>query len=250
MPLPTIGIPTYEATIPSTGKPIKFRPFLVKEEKILLLALETGDKKAQYRALKQILTNCILDKVDVNILSAYDIEYLFIQIRGKSVGEVLEPVVVCPNCKTQGKMKIDLRDVSVKRQADVEIPFKVMFTDKVGITLIYPSLEIVENCDPGDAVGKANKGDSDTIFKIIVKCIDSIFDGDQIFNPKDYTEKELTSFIEGVPSESFKKVIDFISEMPRVEKDVKFRCPMCSYEKDMTLRGIEDFFGTVSPTIA
>lgn len=250
MSLPIIGVPHYETKIPSTGETVKFRPFLVKEEKILLLAMETGDKKAQYRALKQILTNCIQNKINVNKLAAYDVEYLFIQIRGKSVGEVLDPIVVCPSCKTQGKLKINLSDVEIKKNEQVELPYRVMFTDKVGITLIYPNLEIVENTDPGDAVGKANKGDSDTIFKIIVKCIDTIFDGEQTFNPSDYSEKQLAEFIEGVPTEAFKKVIDFISDMPRVQKDVKFRCPFCSFEKDITLKGIEDFFGTVSPTIA
>jgi hypothetical protein len=245
MGLPVIGTPTHETTIPSSGKEITFRPFLVKEEKLLLIALETGDKKAQYRALKQILKNCIITPIEVNDLTVFDVEYLFIQIRGKSVGEVLEPIVVCPTCTTQGKLKINLSDIKVNDKNKVEVPYKVMLSDNVGITLVYPNLEMVENIDPEKAVGS---GDTETVFKIITKCIDLIFEGEQTFNPKQYSEKELIQFIEGVPTENFKKIIDFISNMPRVEKEVHFHCPKCQTEKQMILRGVEDFFASASPT--
>lgn len=247
MTLPTIGIPTYETTVPSTGEKIKYRPFLVKEEKILLLALESGDKRAQYRALKEILKNCIQTNLNIESLAVFDVEYLFIQIRGKSVGEVLEPIVVCPKCSTQGKYKIDLNDIAVNNKNKFEVPYKVMLSDNVGITLVYPSMKMVENVDPDQAVGSA---DTETVFKIIVRCIDSIFDMDNSYNPSDYSEKDLISFIETAPTENFKKIVDFISNMPRVEKDLHFRCPSCGFEKDMVLKGVEDFFGSVSPTIA
>jgi len=247
MTLPTIGIPTYETTVPSTGEKIKYRPFLVKEEKILLLALESGDKRSQYRALKEILKNCIQTNLNIESLAVFDVEYLFIQIRGKSVGEVLEPIVVCPKCSTQGKYKIDLNDIAVNNKNKFEVPYKVMLSDNVGITLVYPSMKMVENVDPDQAVGSA---DTETVFKIIVRCIDSIFDMDNSYNPSDYSEKDLISFIETAPTENFKKIVDFISNMPRVEKDLHFRCPSCGFEKDMVLKGVEDFFGSVSPTIA
>lgn len=247
MGLPVIGTPTHETTIPSSGKVINFRPFLVKEEKILLIALETGDKKAQYRALKQILQNCIITPTNVEELTVFDVEYLFIQIRGKSVGEILEPVVVCPACATQGKLKINLSDITVNQKNKVEVPYKVMLSDNVGITLVYPNLKMVENIDPEKAVGS---GDTETVFKIIAKCIDMIFDGEQTFDPKEYTEKEIIQFIEGTPTENFKKIIDFVSNMPRVEKEVNFRCPKCQTDKQMVLRGVEDFFGSASPTTA
>jgi hypothetical protein len=245
--LPTIGIPTYETSLPSNGSTVKFRPFLVKEEKILLIALETGDKRGQHKALKQILKNCIMSDINVDKLSVFDVEYLFIQIRGKSVGETLEPVVVCPNpnCKASGKMKIPLADAQVNKANLVETPHKVMLSDKVGISLVYPDMSMIEDIDPDKAI--AGK-DTETIFKIIIRCIDQIFDGEEVFNPKDYSEKELISFIEGVPTENFKKIVDFVSSMPRVEKEVHFRCPSCGTERDMVLRGIEDFFGSVSPT--
>jgi len=245
MALPKIGIPTYETTIPSTGATISFRPFLVKEEKILLLALETGDKKAQYRALKEILKNCITTEININDLAVFDIEYLFIQIRGKSIGESLEPVVVCPKCSTQGRLRINLADIKVNEENKIEIPYKVMLSDKIGITLVYPKLEMMEKIDPEKAVGS---GDTETVFKIIAKCIDSIFDENESYDPKQYSEKELIQFIEETPTENFKKVIEFISNMPRVEKKVNFRCPNCGTEKQMILRGVEDFFGSASPT--
>jgi len=247
MTLPTIGIPTYETAVPSTGEKIKFRPFLVKEEKILLLALESGDKRAQYRALKEILKNCIQTNLNIESLAVFDIEYLFIQIRGKSVGEILEPIVVCPKCSTQGKYKINLNEIGVNDKNKVEVPYKVMLSDNVGITLVYPSMKMVENVDPDQAVGSA---DTETVFKIIVRCIDSIFDMENSYNPSDYSEKDLINFIETAPTENFKKIVDFISNMPRVEKDLHFKCPSCGFEKDMVLKGVEDFFGSVSPTIA
>jgi predicted RNA-binding Zn-ribbon protein involved in translation (DUF1610 family) len=245
MALPIISTPTYETTIPSNGTTVQFRPFLVKEEKILLLALESADKKGQYRALKQILKNCILSPIDPNKLTVFDVEYLFIQIRGKSLGETLDPVVVCPNCGSQGKIKINLADIEVNHKNKMETPYKVMLSDKIGITLVYPNMEMVEDIDPDAAVGS---GDTETVFKIIAKCIDMIFDGDETFDPKGYSEKEIIQFIEGTPTENFKKIIDFISNMPRVEKEVHFRCPKCQTEKHMILRGVEDFFASASPT--
>lgn len=247
MGLPIIGVPTHSTTIPSSGKEITFRPFLVKEEKMLLIALETGDKKAQYRALKQILQNCIVTPINVDELAVFDVEYLFIQIRGKSIGEVLEPVIICPTCSTQGKIKINLADITINNKNNTEVPYKVMLSDSVGITLVYPNLKMVENVDPDKAMGS---GDTETVFKIIVKCIDMIFEGEQTFDPKQYTEKELIQFIEGVPTDNFKKIIDFVSNMPRVEKEVNFTCPKCETNKKMVLRGVEDFFASASPTTA
>ena len=245
MKLPTIGIPAYETTIPSTGEKVQFRPFLVKEEKILLLALESGDKKSQYRALKEILKNCILSEVNIDNLAVFDVEFLFVQIRGKSVGEILEPVVVCPKCSASGKLKINLNEISMNDSQKVEVPFKIMLSENVGISLVYPNMKMVETVDPDEATGSA---DTETVFKVIVRCIDSIFDGENYYNPSDYSEKELISFIETAPTENFKKIVDFISNMPRVEKVQPFRCPSCGYEKDLVLKGVEDFFGSVSPT--
>lgn len=248
MGLPVIGVPTYETTIPSTNTKINFRPFLVREEKILLLALESGDKKGQYRALKQILKNCITtDGISIDKLTVFDVEYLFIQIRGKSIGEVLQPTIICPSCQVQGKLKIDLSEIGVINKNEIQIPHKVMLSESVGITLIYPNLEMVQDIDPEKAMGS---GDTETVFKIISKCIDTIFDKEQVYDPKQYSEKELIQFIETAPTENFKQIIEFISNMPRVEKPVNFCCPNCGFKKDMILRGVEDFFGSVSPTTA
>ena len=247
MGLPIIGLPRYETKLPSNGQTVEFRPFLVKEEKILLLAMEAGDAKAQNRALRDILTNCVHGEIKIEALPMFEIEHLCIQIRGKSVGEVIEPIVSCPECKITGKLKVRLDEIGVDMEKRKETPFKVMVTDTVGMTLLYPSMNSVS----GTGVDKKNKeGDAVMMFKVISKCIDSIFDAETIYNVKDYSEKELNEFIEGIPSESFKKVVEFISDMPRVEKKVPFKCPSCGYEKEFLLQGIEDFFGSASPTTA
>ena len=247
MGLPVIGLPKYETTLPSNGQTVTFRPFLVKEEKILLLALEAGDAKAQNRALRDILTNCVYGDIKIDALPMFDVEFLFIQIRGKSVGEVLEPIVSCPECKTTGKLKVRLDEIGVDMTKRKETPFRVMVSDTVGMTLIYPSMNSVS----GTGVEKKGKeADAIVMFKVITKCIDSIFDEENTYNPKEYSEKDMNDFIEGIPSESFKKVVEFISDMPRVEKKVPFKCPSCGYEKEFLLQGIEDFFGSASPTTA
>lgn len=245
MGLPVIGLPKYETTLPSNGRVVTFRPFLVKEEKILLLAMEAGDTKAQNRALRDILVNCVYDDIKIDALPMFDIEYLFIQIRGKSVGEVLEPIVSCPECKTTGKLKVRLDEIGVDMNKRKETPYRVMVSDTVGMTLIYPSMNSVAGTDK-----KGKETDATAMFKVITKCIDSIFDAETTHNPKDYSDKELNDFIEAIPSESFKKVVEFISDMPRVEKKVPFKCPSCGYEKEFLLQGIEDFFDSASPTTA
>jgi len=243
MSLPIIGVPKYETVLPSTGQKILFRPFLVKEEKILLLAMEAGDKKAQNRALKQIIKNCVDGDLKVDSLPVFDIEHLFVQIRGKSVGEVLEPIVVCPSCSASGKLRINLSDIDVGKIQ--ETPFKIMINDNLGLTVVYPNMEVVESIS-----STLQDSNTETIFAILGKCIEMIFDNEKTYNPKEYSQKEMSDFIESLPSDSFKKMIDFVSEMPRVQKNVNFRCPKCGLEKQILLKGIEDFFGSVSPTIA
>jgi len=247
MGLPVIGIPKYEIELPSSGQKVVFRPFLVKEEKILLLAMEAGDLKAQNRALKEILKNCIFSDIKIESLPMFDIEYLFIQIRGKSVGETLEPVVACPQCAVSGKLKVKLADINVQDAKRTETPYKVMITDKIGVTLVYPSMESMEWISSEKSIKET---DPVLMFKIISKCIDTIFDADTVYNPKEYSEKELSDYIESIPSEAFKKIVEFVSDMPRVKKLVPFKCPSCGFEKEFLLQGIEDFFASASPTTA
>lgn len=247
MGLPVIGLPKYETTLPSNGRVVTFRPFLVKEEKILLLAMEAGDTKAQNKALRDILVNCIYDDIKIDALPMFDIEYLFIQIRGKSVGEVLEPIVSCPECKVTGKLKVRLDEIGVDMNKRKETPYKIMVSDTIGMTLVYPSMNSVAGTG---ADKKGKEADAIVMFKVISKCIESIFDAENTHNPKDYSDKELNEFIEGIPSEAFKKVVEFISDMPRVEKNVHFKCPSCGCEKEFLLQGIEDFFDSASPTTA
>lgn len=247
MALPTISVPKYETILPSSGKTVIFRPFLVKEEKILLLAMETGDAKAQNKAIKQILANCIDGDISVDSMPVFDVEHLFIQIRGKSVGEVLEPVVVCPSCSLSGKIKIDLSGIQVNMEGKDKVPYRVMITNTLGLTMVYPTIQIAEAATA--AMGN-KKTDTETVFSILVKCIDMIFDGEKTYDPQTYSTKEINDFMESIPSEPFAKMVEFITNIPRVEKRVHFRCPQCSHEQDLILRGIQDFFGSVSPTIA
>ena len=247
MALPIIGVPKYETVIPSTKQTVMFRPFLVKEEKILLLAMEAGDTKAQNRALVQILKNCIESPIEIDSLSVFDVEHLFIQIRGKSVGEVLEPVIGCPKCGVTGKFKVDLNDVSIDETKLKEIPYKVMVNGSVGMTLRYPTLSLLSDVNLEKGI---KDNDAETLFSIVAKCIDSIFDDTQVYDPKNHTKKELNEFIESLTADAFAQIVEFLSTMPRVEKLIHFKCPHCGHEQDAVLKGIDDFFGTVSLTTA
>ena len=238
MPLPKIATPTYELELPSTGESINYRPFLVKEEKLLVLALETEDTKQITTAIKNVLKNCILTKgVRVDQLPTFDIEFLFLNIRGKSVGEEIEVNIICPDDEeTQVPITIDLDDIKVQKNDKHTNQIKL---DKdLMMELKYPSLEqfIKNNFDFNDANAM------DQSFELIATCIDKIFTADEVWATADCTKKEVKDFLEQMNSAQFKLIEEFFTTMPKLSHTIKVKNPKTKVESDVVLEGLASFF--------
>ena len=238
MPLPKIATPTYELDLPSTGATIKYRPFLVKEEKLLVIALESEDNKQITNAIKAVIKACILTKgIKVETLPTFDIEYLFLNIRGKSVGEELEVNVICPDDeKTQVPVTINLDDIEV--QKNDEHTKQIKLDDNLMMELKYPSLEqfIKTNFDFDD------KNAMDQSFDLISTCIDKIYNEDEVWAAADCTKKEVKDFLESMNSSQFKEIETFFETMPKLSHTIKVTNPNTKVESDVTLEGLASFF--------
>ena len=242
MALPKVTTPTYELLLPSTDKRLKFRPFLVKEEKILLIAMENNKEEEIFSAIKQIIKNCLFESVDVEQLPIFDLEYIFLQIRAKSVGEITKFRVICPDDKkTYADVEVDLTKIDV--QVDDKHTNKIMIDDKrkLGVVLKYPSLSLFKNPGLIDENPKE-------VFKLIIKCIDHIFEGEKIFPAKDSSEKELTDFLDQLPQNSFAKIRDFFDTMPKLKHEIEVENPKTKVKSKVVLQGLKDFFVSASPT--
>ncbi len=237
MPLPKIVTPSYELTLPSNGKKISYRPFLVKEEKILILAIESNSLKEISRAIKDILKNCILTKgVKVDQLPTFDIEYLFLNIRARSIGESIELVVTCPDDgETKVNKTIYIDEIQVKTDDDHNIDIKI--DDTYTMRMKYPSLDefIDENFN--------FDGQSDNSFEIIASCIDMVFSEDEAWEASDCTKKELTQFVEQLNSAQFKKIEQFFETMPQLSHDIEVENPKTKVKSTVKLEGLASFFG-------
>ena len=239
MPLPKISTPTYELVLPSTGKKVKYRPFLVREEKILILALESENTKQITTAIKSILKECISTRgVKVDDLPTFDIEYLFLNIRGKSVGEALDLMVTCPDDgETQVPVKIFIDEIQV--QKDSKHTQDIKLDDTLTLRMKYPSLnEFIQNnfdFSEDDSV--------DASFNIISSCIDQVYNEDESWAASDCTKKELKEWIETLNTNQFKEVESFFTTMPKLSHTVKVKNPKTKVESDITLEGLTSFFG-------
>lgn len=237
MALPILNTPTYELTIPSTKKKIKFRPFLVKEEKALLIAQQSEDENTMLNTLKSVIATCTFDKVDVETLAIFDLEYIFCQIRAKSVGEITEVAYSCLNCKDpKGNVKLNVDLSSIQVEFTDKHKSEIQLLKDVGVKMKYPTLSLMKK------ISESNNLDIDTIFDIVIDCIDSIYTEDEVFNAKDQTRKELEDFINGLTKEQFTKIEEFFETMPKFYKDLEWDCPNCSYHHKVTIQGIESFF--------
>ena len=237
MPLPTIVTPSYELTLPSNGKKIKYRPFLVKEEKILILAIESNSMKDISRAIKDVLKNCILTKgVKIDELPTFDIEYLFLNIRSRSVGESIDLVITCPDDnETKVNTQIYIDEIQVKTNKDHNTDIKL--DDTYTMRLKYPSLDqfIDENFNFDE--GKDNS------FDIISSCIDMVFSEEEAWEAKDCTKKELLEFVERLNSVQFKEVEKFFDTMPKLSHEIEVENPNTKVKSTVTLEGLASFFG-------
>jgi hypothetical protein len=239
MPLPKISTPTYELELPSTGKKIRYRPFLVREEKILIMALESEDTKQISNAIVQILSDCIATKtVKVSELSTFDIEYLFLNVRAKSVGETVEVNVTCPDDgETQVQMEINIDDIEVQKDPNHSNIIKL--DENLSMKLKYPSLEqFVENNF------EVNESDSDVnkSLSMIISCIDMVYDQEESWSAADCSKKELEEFVEQMNTKQFKEIENFFVTMPKLSHTIKVKNPNTKVENEIVLEGLASFF--------
>jgi hypothetical protein len=238
MPLPKISTPSYELVIPSTKKKIKFRPFLVKEEKVLIIAMESQDNKQIANAIKDVLSACILTKgVKVNDLATFDIEYLFLNIRGKSVGEEVEVMVTCPDDgETQVPTVINLDDIKV--QVNDKHSQDIVLDGQYNLRMKYPSMEefIKTNFSSDGEVAV------DDTFKLIASCVEQVYSEEESWAGADCTKKELSDFVESLNSKQFKDIEIFFDTMPKLSHTVKVTNPKTKKVNEVVLEGLQSFF--------
>jgi len=238
MPLPKIATPTYELELPSTGKTIQYRPFLVKEEKVLVIALESEDNKQITNAIKTVLRNCVLTKgIKVEFLPTFDIEFLFLNIRGKSVGEEIEVNIICPDDEeTQVPVTINLDDIEV--QKDDNHTNRIKVDDSIMMEMKYPSLDqfIKSNFDFDDA-NAMNQS-----FELIAASIDKIYTEDEVWATADCTKKEVKEFLDSMNSTQFKAIESFFETMPKLSHTISVTNPKTKVKSDVVLEGLASFF--------
>ena len=241
MPLPTIETPTYELKLPSSNKKVKYRPFLVKEEKILIIALETKNQSDITNAVTDVLKKCVLTKgIDIDTLPTFDIEYLFLNIRAKSIGEDIKLTVTCPDDgKTKVPVTIYVDEIKVIKPKDHKID--IVLDDKMSLRMKYPSLNqfIENNFDTED--------ESETIvdktFRVVADCMDTIFNGEDAWEAKDYSAQERLDFVQQLNSQQYKKVENFFSTMPKLSHTIEVVNPNTKEKGSVVLEGLADFFG-------
>ena len=237
MALPKLTTPTYELEIPSTDEKIKYRPFLVKEEKILMLAMESKETKDITQAVKDIVSECTFNKVDISNMPMFDVEYIFLQIRSKSVGEVSKLKLLCPDDKkTYADVELDLNEVKV--QVGDDHTNKIELTKDMGMIMTYPTIDSFRD----SGIRDINAGN---MLEVISGCIMQIYEeeGKKVYDPKDQTKKELTEFIEQLSTKQFKDVQKFFETMPKLKHEITIKNPKTKKESKVTLTGLNDFFG-------
>lgn len=236
MPLPKLVVPEYELELPSSKEIVKYRPFLVKEEKLLLTAMQLGEEKDMMNAVKTIIKNCTNLKSKVDNLATFDIEYLFLKIRSKSIGEVSKILVTCPDDdETQVEVEIDLESIQVTWPKNHST--KIELTDDVGLIMKYPSLDTFVKLNfTGEDITV------DNIFDLSVSCIDQIYEGDEIYDVKSYTKKEILDFLESMKSDQFLRLQNFFADMPKLEHDIEVENPKTGVTSTIKLEGLGSFF--------
>jgi hypothetical protein len=243
MALPKLDVPVYETNLISTGKSVRFRPFLVKEQKLFLMAAQSDDVKDVTGAIKQVLKNCVLDeKVDIDKLPTFDLENLFLNLRARSVGEITHLRYTCNNVVQDeegkdkscgGLVKVDVNLLDIVPKKDPNHTDKIALSDKLGVCMKYPNFDMID---------KLNKKNDIDILNLIVSCIDYVYDDDKIYYAKDVGEKELIDFIENLQQADLEKIQKFFETMPKLTKEFDFKCPKCNYSEKVTIEGVQNFF--------
>lgn len=238
MALPILQTPVYSLKVPSTGKEIKIRPFLVREEKALLIAQQSQDMQVMIDTIKDVAKSCIKEgDIDVESLAIFDLEYIFTQLRARSVGEFVELYFACDDCEVpeaKVKMTMDLTKIDVKFKQGHDK--KIALYGDVGIVMKYPNIKTLI------ALEKVKTGDIDSIFDVVIDSIEFIYSGDEVFHAKEQTREELYEFLNSLTQDQFKKIENFFNTMPKLQEEVKYDCPVCKKHHDKVVEGIESFF--------
>jgi hypothetical protein len=241
--LPKLDVPVYEVKLISTDKTIRFRPFLVKEQKLFLMASESDDQKETVNVIRQVLKNCILDEIDVDNLSTFDLEFLFMNLRARSVGEIVDLKYKCNNTlkdeagedkKCTGSVEFNLNLLEIQPTKNPEHNTKIQLTENLGICLKYPTFEMIQKYE--------TMNENDVMLNVLIDCVDYIYDKEQIYYAKDSTKEEIIEFIDGLQQSHLEKIKIFFDTMPEIKKDVHFKCPKCDYEEDIEIKGMQNFF--------
>ena len=236
MALPKLGVPQYELTLPSTGKTVKYRPFLVKEEKVLLLAMESEDEKQVIDAVKNVLKSCVISRIKIDQLPSFDLEYLFLKIRAAAIGEIIEMTVTCTDDgSTTATAAINIEEVEVHKEEGHDR--KIMLTDTTGIMMKYPSMDrFIES-------QFLNKGiDADHIFNFIAEHIEQIFDEEEVYDSSTTSKKDFREFVESLTTKQFESIQNFYETMPRLSHTFTVTNPNTGNECEYTLEGLQSFF--------
>ena len=237
MALPKLEVPIYELTVPSTDEKIKYRPFLIKEEKILLIAMESGANEDVIQAVKQIVSECTFNTLKLGSMPMFDVEYIFLQIRSKSVGEVSKLKILCrDDGETYANVEVDLTEIEV--QVNDDHTNKIELTDEMGVIMRYPTIDSFSTAGISDIT-------ADNMLDVIVTCIDKIYDkkGEEVYDSKDSSQKELMDFVEGMNTQQFQDVQAFFDSMPKLRHEITVVNPKTKVENKVALSGLNDFFG-------
>ena len=230
MPLPVLEAPTYNLLVPSTKKKLKYRPFLVKEEKILMIAQEAEDENQILQAVKDIIESCTFGKININNIPMYDIEYIFLKIRSKSVGEVVSFQLKCEECGEYNKVELNLEDVEVQFP-EKEINPNIKLNDSVGITLKPINLSDIRKSKGKDAISVA-----------LISSIDTIYDSDNVYSASSCSKKELDQFVDSLSHQHLEKIQEFILNQPTLKHTIEYTCEKCGHKNSYELNGLQSFF--------
>ena len=242
--LPKLDVPIHELKLVSTGKTIRFRPFLVKEQKLFLMASESDEPKEVVNVIRQVLKNCVLDEIDIDQLPTFDLEYLFLNLRARSVEEVVELRYKCNNTikteagedkKCDGKVDFKINLLEIEPKKGENHINKVQVTENLGVCLKYPTFDMIQRYESLD--------ENEVMSKVLADCIDYVYDKEQIYYAKDSTREELEEFIDNLQQPHLEKIKVFFDTMPEIKKDLHFKCTKCGYEEEIVVRGLQNFFG-------
>ncbi len=236
MSLPKINAPEYRLNIPSTDEEITYRPFLVKEEKLLLIAHETGDEKATFSAIKKLIESCVTQELAIDTLPMFDIEYIFLNIRAKSVGEIAKLKIICPDDeKTTVDVEVDLTKINI--EMDETHDARIQLTDNIGLLMSYPSLDIVQ-----EHAVLGTEQPVEQLFKMVAECMYQVWEGEEVQDASDFSWEEKMEFIESLSHSQFEKIQNFFETMPALKHEIKVTNPNTKVKSTVTLQGIQSFF--------